>query len=463
MSRPIHVRPMALAADSAAETAPAQSLDPTGDEKPPHSGGALDHSPESSQHQAVPENRLSLGRAVRARLAPSPRPTKEDKVAARRTNAFRQRFFPQAADQDWDSWVWQVKNRVTSPARLAAMLALSDQEKAAFRVGARNLPLSITPYFLSLIDPQDPLQALRRTMVPTADELVVSPGEAEDPLAEDEDAAAPGLIHRYPDRVLLLVSGSCAAYCRYCTRHRMVAGRRDDCGYNRRRLETALAYISGHTEIRDVLLSGGDPLLLTDRRLEWVIRRLRRIPHVEIIRLGTKTPAVLPQRITHDLTRMLSRYHPLFMSLHFTHPDELTPETRRACARLADAGIPLGSQTVLLKGVNDDPETLRRLFQGLLTMRVRPYYLYQCDPIPGSAHFRTPVSKGLEVIQALRGHTTGYAVPTYVIDAPGGGGKIALYPDSVVGRDGDSLVLRNYEEKNFIYPDNAGGAGPAIH
>ena len=233
----------------------------------------------------------------------------------------------------------------------------------------------------------------------------------------------------------------------------MVSGHREDCGFNKKRLERAFSYIRKNPSVRDVLISGGDPLLLSDQQLEWVIEQLHQIEHVEMVRIGTKVPAVLPQRITEDLANMLKRYHPLFMSLHFTHPDELTPETKLACERLADAGIPLGSQTVLLAGVNDQVNILKPLFQGLLKIRVRPYYLYQCDPIPGSAHFRTPVTKGLEIIDGLRGHTTGYAVPTYVIDAPGGGGKIALYPESVVGRRGNELMLRNYQGQIFYYPD----------
>ena len=378
------------------------------------------------------------------------------------TDAFRRRHYPGLEDAEWNSWNWQIKNRITSLKQLASLITLSPEEEAAFRQTTCKLPLSITPYFMSLIDPCDPEQALRRTAVPTNREMFISQGEAEDPLCEDEDTVVPGLVHRYPDRVLLLTTGSCSVYCRYCTRHRMVAGRREDIRYNNQRLEKALDYIRQHREVRDVLLSGGDPLLLSDHKLEWILKRLKKIEHVEIIRIGTKTPAVLPQRITPELVRMLSRYHPLFMSLHFTHPDELTPEARRACGLLADAGIPLGSQTVLLKNINDDPLVLRRLFHGLLTMRVRPYYLYQCDPIPGSAHFRTSVSAGLDIINSLRGHTTGYAVPTYVIDAPGGGGKIALYPEAVVGRENEALLLRNYEGRTFSYPDPSGIIRPGL-
>ncbi|MBP9944659.1 MAG: KamA family radical SAM protein, partial [Desulfomicrobium sp.] len=264
----------------------------------------------------------------------------------------------------------------------------------------------------------------------------------------------PGIVHRYPDRVLFLVTEFCSTYCRYCTRSRLVGkvGHRSDM----RSWQAALDYIREHDEVRDVLLSGGDPLTLPAMKIEWLLSQLRSIPHVEIIRIGSKVPAVLPQRITPNLVRMLRRYHPLFISLHFTHPDEITPDTALACNRLADGGIPLGSQTVLLSGVNDDVETMKRLMHALVRNRVRPYYMYQCDPIPGSSHFRTPVDTGLSIIQGLRGHTSGYCIPTYVIDAPGGGGKVPLQPDYFRGRDEEGVVLRNYENRIFHYPDRLG-------
>jgi lysine 2,3-aminomutase len=258
--------------------------------------------------------------------------------------------------------------------------------------------------------------------------------------------------------VLFLVTGSCSTYCRYCTRSRMVGGG-GEYTFNLRQWEQALAYIEATPAIRDVLLSGGDPLTLPDDKLEWLLSHLRAIPHVEFLRLGTKVPAVLPQRITPALARMLKRYHPVWMSIHFMHPDEVTPEVAKACERLADAGVPLGSQTVLLAGINDDVETMKRLMHGLLKIRVRPYYLYQCDPISGSSHFRTPVERGIEIIRGLRGHTTGYAVPTFVIDAPGGGGKIPLIPEYVAGREGDDLLLVNYEGRLYRYPDPGGELG----
>jgi lysine 2,3-aminomutase len=371
-----------------------------------------------------------------------------------RGRAFRKHFFPNATKQDWNDWHWQLRNRIHDRMSLEKMLILSDEERRAFDVtGTERLPFAITPYYMSLIDPLNPGQPLRRTVVPSVWEHLRSPGEEADPLHEDAMTPVPGLVHRYPDRVLFLVANACSTYCRYCTRSRIV-GRRENNGFINEEWQKGIAYIASHPEVRDVLLSGGDPLTLSDQQLEWLLLSLRKIPHVEIIRIGTKVPAVLPMRITPALVKMLKRYHPLLMSLHMTHPDELTPETSQACERLADAGIPLGSQTVLLAGINDDVETMRRLCQGLLKIRVKPYYLYQCDPIIGSSHFRTPVSTGLEIIKGLRGFTSGYAVPSYVIDAPGGGGKIPLLPEYVAGYDKGYLLLRNYEDRLYRYPDH---------
>jgi lysine 2,3-aminomutase len=370
-----------------------------------------------------------------------------------RGRAFRKHFFPNATKQDWNDWRWQLRNRIHDVASLEKMLLLSDEERRAFdSSGTASLPLAITPYYMSLVDPVNPRQPLRRTVVPSVWEHFRNFGEEDDPLHEDAMTPVPGLVHRYPDRVLFLVANACSTYCRYCTRSRIV-GRRENNTSIDERWRQGIAYIASHPEIRDVLLSGGDPLTLSDEQLEWLLLSLRKIPHLEIIRIGTKVPAVLPMRITPALVKMLRRYHPLLMSIHMTHPDELTPETAQACERLADAGIPLGSQTVLLAGINDDVETMKRLCQGLLKIRVKPYYLYQCDPIPGSSHFRTPVSKGLEIIKGLRGFTSGYAVPSYVIDAPGGGGKIPLLPEYVAGREDGYLLLRNYEDRLFRYPD----------
>ncbi|MFO7675151.1 MAG: KamA family radical SAM protein [bacterium] len=384
---------------------------------------------------------------------PAVEPAAEGAAPNPRTERFRLAHWPQATAQQWNDWRWQWRNRVRTATELARIVRLSADEEAAVGAQGRGLPLSITPYYASLLDPDDPGQPLRRTVVPTAAELVTAPGETGDPLAEDADSPVPGLVHRYPDRVLFLVTGACAVYCRYCTRSRLVGGRRHCFGPAN--WEAALDYIARTHQVRDVLLSGGDPLTMPGERLEWLLGRLQAIPHVEVVRIGTKVPVVLPQRVTAALCRMLRRHHPVWMSIHFTHPDELTPETAQACARLADAGVPLGSQTVLLKGVNDDVATLRRLFTTLMRIRVRPYYLYQCDPIAGSAHFRTPVARGIEMIRGLRGHISGYAVPHYVVDAPGGGGKIPLLPQYTAGREGGDLVLVNYEGRQFRYPDRA--------
>ena len=364
--------------------------------------------------------------------------------------SFRKRYFPKATEEDWNDWRWQLRHRITTLKQLETIFQLSDNEYKGFQFQNVSLPLAITPYYASLIDPDNPDQAIRRGMVPVASELLVSPGEARDPLGEDGHSPVKGIVHRYPDRVLFLVTDYCSSYCRYCTRSRMV-GQRKKGGI--KQWQKGIDYIAHHPEVRDVLISGGDPLTLADAQLDWILTKLREIDHVEVIRIGTKAPMVLPQRITAELVTMLKKHHPLWMSIHCMHPDELTAESRKACTMLADAGIPLGSQTVLLAGINDSVETMRRLMHGLMKIRVKPYYLYQCDPIMGSSHFRTPVSKGLEIYQGLRGHTTGYAVPTYVIDAPGGGGKIPLIPETVVGQDGNDLLIRNYEGNVYRYPD----------
>ncbi len=374
-----------------------------------------------------------------------------DPPVNQKTLEFYKQYFPGTSYDNWTDWRWQVRNSFTSYKQLTTFLQLADQENAPLSNGY-NLPVRITPYYASLIDTTDPEQPIRKTMVPVMDELLRSPDEKPDPLAEESCSPVDHIIHRYPDRVLFLATGFCSAYCRYCTRSHMVS-KSDKVHSSKSEWDTAIAYIREHEEIRDVLISGGDPLTLADSRLEYLLSNLRSIAHVEIIRIGTKVPVVLPQRITPTLVNMLKKYHPLFMSIHFTHPDELTPETRHACKLLADAGIPLGSQTVLLKGVNDDIDVFKKLMQQLLTVRVRPYYLYQCDPIPGSKHFRTPVSKGLELIRGLRGFTSGYAVPQFVIDAPGGGGKIPLLPDYYQGHTEDEVLLKNYEGKLYRYPD----------
>ncbi|MCB1529699.1 MAG: KamA family radical SAM protein [Rhodospirillales bacterium] len=377
------------------------------------------------------------------------------------SRTFLKKYYPDATLADWNDWKWQVRNRIRRLDAVEKMMVLTEDERASVIKRTGNLPIAITPYYMSLLSPDNPDQPLRRTHLPVGGEFLKTPGEDPDPLGEDHDMAAPGLVHRYPDRVLFLTTGFCSTYCRYCTRSRMVGETNGEYSFSTSNWEKAAQYIEAHPEIRDCLLSGGDPLSIGDDKLEWLLARLRAIPHLEFIRIGTKIPVVMPQRITKSLCRMLKKYHPLWMSIHFTHPEELTPESIEACNRLANAGIPLGSQTVLLKGINDDAAILKKLYHGLLRMRVKPYYLYQCDPVSGSAHFRTPVEKGLEIIRQLRGYTTGYAVPQFVIDAPGGGGKVPLLPDYIAGRDGDDLLLTNFEGGTYRYPDPGGRTGLA--
>lgn len=368
--------------------------------------------------------------------------------------AWIRKRFPDLQPGQWADWRWQLKNRLRDADGLCAVFDLTpDEMQAVQRVGGR-LPLGITPYYANLFAEERPDHPLRKTMIPRLAELEAAPWEMDDPLGEEGHSPLPGLVHTYPDKILFLVTDFCATYCRYCTRARMVGS--GEFLPDRGQWERSLEYIREHSEIRDVLLSGGDPLVLADDRLEWLLSRISKIPHVEIIRIGTKIPAVLPQRVTPELTAMLRKYHPLWLSIHFTHALELTPEVEQACSRLADAGIPLMSQTVLLAGVNDDPEAMRKLNQKLLTYRVKPYYLHQCDAITGSAHFKTPVSRGLEIIQSLHGWTTGYAVPHYMIDAPGGGGKIAVHPEGVLGQDNGELRLMNFRGDTYRYHDPPG-------
>ena len=376
---------------------------------------------------------------------------REKTTLSARSAEFLLQNFPGVSEKDWSNWRWQLKNSIKTLDQLSHFIHLSDNEIRPVQGFNNSLPIRITPYYLSLIDTDNPEQPLRRSVIPVFDEFLVSPGEASDPLSEENNSPVPNLVHRYPDRVLFLVTGFCSTYCRYCTRSHMVA--KDKCHIGIKAWEPGLQYIREHKEVRDVLISGGDPLTMPDPHIEYLLSHLRAIPHVEIIRIGTKVPAVLPQRITRSLVNIMRKYHPLFLSIHFTHPDELTPEVKDACERLSNAGIPLGSQTVLLKGINDEVAVMKKLMHGLLMNRVRPYYMYQCDPILGSAHFRTPIEKGLEIIRGLRGHTSGYAVPQYVIDAPGGGGKIPLLPDYNMGYEEDYLLLKNYENKVFKYPD----------
>lgn len=415
------------------------------DEEPPGSPAAPEPVPASAP-LSRPARKLNVVPLLRPRIPSSPR-----------VSAFRRAFFPAVSEKEWNDWQWQVRHRIRTLEQLERMLVLSDSERGAIERAQARLPVGITPYFMSLIAREDAADPLRRTVIPTMEEFVRSPGEDDDPLGEETQSPVHGLVHRYPDRVLLLVLDFCSTYCRYCTRSRIVG--HGAIYPSRARLEQAIDYIRRTPTVRDVLISGGDPLTLNDERLAWLLSRLRAIAHVEIIRIGTKIPAVLPQRITPALVRMLRHYHPLWMSLHFTHPAECTPEAVRACERLANAGIPLGSQTVLLKGINDSVPVMKELCHRLLRMRVRPYYLYQCDPITGSAHFRTAVHTGLEILEGLRGHTSGYAVPTFVVDAPGGGGKIPLMPEAIEGREGRDLLLRNFRGRTCRYPDVFGEAG----
>ena len=365
-------------------------------------------------------------------------------------------FWSDVSDKDWNDWRWQLKNRIGTLAQLQRLMpTLTPEEHAGTQLANTKLGLGITPYFFNLIDPADENCPIRRQVVPRIEETNTAQWEMTDPCGEDSHSPVPGLVHRYPDRVLFLVTDRCASYCRYCTRSRLVS---NASGYDfHPEFDKQLAYIKQHPEIRDVLLSGGDPLLLSDEKLEDLLTRLRAIPHIEFLRIGTRIPIFLPQRITPELCAMLKQFHPLFISVHSNHPRELTTEVRDALGRLADAGIPLGNQSVLLKHVNDDVAVMKALVQKLLMCRVKPYYVYQCDLIAGSAHLRTSVRKGLEIMKALRGHTTGYAVPQYVIDAPGGGGKVPINPDYILQRNASRVVIRNFEGKVFEYPEARDG------
>ena len=360
-------------------------------------------------------------------------------------------YWPDQAMDTWSDPRWQLRNRVDSLADLEARLNLTDEERAGVLLAGTKLAMSITPHFFNLIDRDDPDCPIRRQVIPRIEEAWTAPEEFADPCGEDSHMPVPGLVHRYPDRVLFLVTDRCASYCRYCTRSRVVSGVGEQ--HLETQWEPAFRYLEQHTEIRDVLLSGGDPLLFSDDRLDKILTRLRAIPHLQFLRIGSRIPIFLPQRITPDLCAMLSKHHPLFISIHTNHPRELTSEVRDALGRLANAGIPLGNQSVLLRGVNDSVEIQKALVHKLLMCRVRPYYLYQCDLINGSSHLRTPVAEGISIIEALRGHTTGYAVPQFVIDGPGGGGKIPLNPNYMVDASPGRVTLRNYEGRIFDYPD----------
>jgi lysine 2,3-aminomutase len=361
-------------------------------------------------------------------------------------------YWPNVLPEQWNDWKWQLKNRVTNLAQLERHLNLCEEERAGVLLSGSKLALAVTPHYFNLIDRDDPGCPMRRQLIPRIEESWNSPYDMADPCGEDSHMPVPGLVHRYPDRVLFLVTDRCASYCRYCTRSRVVSG------VGEQELHTdfdeAFRYLEQHREIRDVLFSGGDPLLFSDDKLEYFLKRVRAIEHIEFVRIGSRVPIFLPQRITPALCEMLRKYL-VWMSIHVNHPRELTTEVREALGRLSDHGIPLGNQSVLLAGVNDDVPVMKSLIHKLLMCRVRPYYLYQCDLINGSSHLRTPVAKGIEIIEGLRGHTTGYAIPQYVIDAPGGGGKVPVNPGYVLFRDHEKVVLRNYEGKVFEYPEPA--------
>jgi lysine 2,3-aminomutase len=352
-------------------------------------------------------------------------------------------IFKDVTDEQWNDWKWQVKNRIETVEELKKYIPLTEEEEEGAKKCLQTLRMAITPYYLSLIDINDPYDPIRKQAIPTALELHQAHADLLDPLHEDTDSPVPGLTHRYPDRVLLLVTDQCSMYCRFCTRRRF-AGQSDD-ELPMDRIEKSIEYIRNTPQVRDVLLSGGDCLLLSDDKLEYIIKRLREIPHVEIVRLGSRTPVVLPQRITPELVDMLKKYHPIWLNTHFNHPNEITEEAKLACERLANAGIPLGNQSVLLRGVNDCTHVMMDLVHELVKIRVRPYYIYQCDLSMGLEHFRTPVSKGIEIIEGLRGHTSGFCVPTFVVDAPGGGGKTPVMPNYMISESPERVVLRNFE------------------
>jgi lysine 2,3-aminomutase len=360
-------------------------------------------------------------------------------------------YWPQEAMADWSDSKWQLRNRVDSLTELESHLNLTQEERAGVLLAGNKLAMSITPHFFNLIDRDNPDCPIRRQVIPRIEECWNAPEELSDPCGEDSHMPVPGLVHRYPDRVLFLVTDRCASYCRYCTRSRVVSGVGEQ--HLETQWEPAFKYLQEHTEIRDVLLSGGDPLLFSDDRLDRLLTRLRSIPHLQFLRIGSRIPIFLPQRITPALCEVLKKHHPLFISIHTNHPRELTSEVRDALGRLADAGIPLGNQSVLLRGVNDSVEVQKALVHKLLMCRVRPYYLYQCDLINGSSHLRTPVADGVAIIEGLRGHTTGYAVPQFVIDGPGGGGKIPINPNYLIDHSPGRVTLRNYEGETFEYSD----------
>ncbi len=355
----------------------------------------------------------------------------------------KERFFSEVSSEDWKNWKWQMQNRIETVDDLKKHVKLTLEEKVGIKRCLKTLRMAVTPYYLSLIDINNAEDPIRKQAIPTSLELERFSSDCKDPLNEDADSPVPGLTHRYPDRVLLLITDKCAMYCRHCTRRRFAGN--NDKSLPMEQIEEAIKYIEKNPEIRDVLISGGDALLISDSKLEQIIKKIRAIPHVDIIRIGSRAPVVMPQRITPKLVNMLKKYHPVWLNTHFNHPSEITSESKEACTLLTNAGIPVGNQTVLLRGVNDCLYVMKKLMHELLKIRVRPYYIYQCDLSVGIKHFRTKVSKGIEIVEGLRGHTSGLAVPTFVIDAPGGGGKIPVMPSYVISRAEDKVILRNFE------------------
>ncbi|MEB3245355.1 MAG: KamA family radical SAM protein [Vampirovibrionales bacterium] len=350
------------------------------------------------------------------------------------------------AHPDWQDWTFQFKHRIKTLDALKQWVTVTPEEEKAFQAAGKNLPFAVTPYYMQLASGPNASAALRKTIIPRLSEFTTSPEELVDPCGEDGAMVVPGLVHRYPDRVLLLVNETCAVYCRYCTRSRLVGS-----GEHEVDLEAAYNYLEQHPEIHDVLISGGDPLVMSDAKLEKIIARLKQIPSIDLVRIGTKIPVVMPQRITDDFVAMLKKYAPMYLSIHFLHPDEITPEVEQACNKLADAGVMTFSQTVLLNGVNDTIDVMKPLMRKLVNLRVRPYYIYQCDPVQGTRHFRTRVETGIKLMEQLRGHLSGYCIPTFVIDAPGGGGKIPVGPQYVLSQNEQETVLRNYKQQEYRY------------
>ena len=355
----------------------------------------------------------------------------------------RYEMFPNVSDEQWNDWKWQVRNRIETVEDLKKYINLTEEEEKGIRECLKTLRMSITPYYLSIMDPDNPNDPVRLQAIPNIVETNKSEADLDDPLHEDGDSPVPGLTHRYPDRALLLITDQCSMYCRHCTRRRF-AGQNDG-AMPTDQVDKAIDYIAQTPQIRDVVISGGDSLLMSDEKIEYILKRLREIPHVEIIRFGSRTPVVMPQRITEEFVNMVKKYHPVWLNTHFNHSNEITEEAKLACERLANAGVPLGNQTVLLRGVNDCVHVMKKLVNDLVKIRVRPYYIYQCDLSNGIEHFRTPVSKGIEIIEGLRGHTSGLCIPTFVVDAPGGGGKTPVMPNYVISQNQEKVILRNFE------------------